>query len=438
MRVLLVTHRYPPFGLTGVERLCQQTATALRAAGHDVTVLMRRETFAPPIPKLEESKRDGIRLVMVSGGGPAHERFPKLGPWLDRCFERTLLDVDPDVVLISHLMNHSPAYVAIARRWGVPVVMELHDFYMACERAHLERTSGEHCQGPEGGRACATYCFAEQRRPLERWALRTHAFRRALEQADALIAPSRFVADYFSTSFGVGTAARLHVLGNGIGFDPAASRPATGSEVEPLRLACIGVVAHHKGTHIVLEALRRAQLGSVRLTLFGAITQPYFGEMLAQADALEGLRLYGYGPFAPAELPMLLGDVDAVLVPSLVWESYSIAAREALACGIPVIASRIGALPEAVHDGENGLLFEPGSANQLARILHDIDADRSRLGELRRGIRAGDWISVEDRTRALEGLLEDVVAHHRPAVGTATDLDELLVLRDELLERAPI
>src|SRR5437763_784578 len=294
---------------------------------------------------------------MISGGGPAHERFPKLGPWLDRCFERTLLDVDPDVVLVSHLMNHSPSYVAIARRWGVPVVMELHDFYMACERAHLERSSGERCQGPEGGRACATHCFAEQRSPRERWALRTHAFRRALEQADTLIAPSHFVADYFTTGFGADTTAPVHVIGNGVEIEPveAATRPAD-SGPGTLRLACIGVVAHHKGVHVALDALRRASLRSVRLTLFGTITQPYFGEMLAEADQLENVRLYAYGGFTPAELPILLGDVDAVLVPSLVWESYSIAAREALACGIPVIASRIGALPEAIRQGENGLL----------------------------------------------------------------------------------
>ena len=71
-----------------------------------------------------------------------------------------------------------------------------------------------------------------------------------------------------------------------------------------------------------------------------------------------------------------MADVDAVVVPSLVWETYSIVAREAMSLGIPVIASRIGALPEAIRDGENGLLFTPGSAQELAAILQMLDHDR--------------------------------------------------------------
>src|SRR5205085_7165591 len=136
------------------------------------------------------------------GGGTMHGHCPRWGPVVERMFERTLLEVEPDVVLVSHLLGHSPAYVAIARRWGIPVVLELHDFYVACEQAHLLRTSGDLCAGPEAGKACATHCFPAQARTLETWALRTHMFRRALHSADALLCPSQFVADYFRREFG--------------------------------------------------------------------------------------------------------------------------------------------------------------------------------------------------------------------------------------------
>src|SRR5450755_2635900 len=122
MRILLVTHRYPPFGIAGVERLSEQTALALTAAAHHVTVLTRRESAAPPLPQLQRTERNGIKVSMLAGGGPTHGRFPELTPTLERLFERTLLESKPDVVLISHLLGHSPNYVSIAHRWGVPVV----------------------------------------------------------------------------------------------------------------------------------------------------------------------------------------------------------------------------------------------------------------------------------------------------------------------------
>ena len=84
--------------------------------------------------------------------------------------------------------------------------------------------------------------------------------------------------------------------------------------------------------------------------------------MIAAAESVANLEVSRLRRVRAAELPALLSDVDAVVIPSLVWESYSMVAHEALACGVPVIASRLGALPEAVRDGHNGLLFEPGSA----------------------------------------------------------------------------
>lgn len=435
LRILLVTHRYPPLGVAGVERLSEQTALALTANGHHVTVLTRHEAPAPPVPKLERSSRRGVEVLIISGGGSSYGRFPSGAPMLERLFERTLLEVNPDVVLISHLINHSPLYLATAMRWRVPVVLELHDFYVACERAHLERISGELCRGPEGGVACATHCFGYEPLAPERWALRTHVFRHALQEASALTCPSEFVADYFREMFG-NALPPLHVIGNGV---EASVR--SGGLVEradgPLHLACVGMVAPHKGVHVVLEALRLAKLASVRLTLFGAVTQPYFGGLLETAAGVENLAFRAFGKFEPGVLPTLLGDVDAVIVPSVVWETYSLVAHEALACGVPVIASRVGALPEAVRHGENGLLFQAGSAIDLATLLQVVDADRDSLTRLRGGIRTSDWISVTDRTRRLETVLEGAVAGNVGSAGSAHgELVELATLRDTLLEKS--
>jgi len=421
MRVLIVTRHFPPFGVTGVERVAEQTALELRAAGDTVTVLFRRETQAPPMPLVEPGSHRGIETRMIAGGGPLHSTFPRFMSVLERIFERTLLEVQPDVVLCCHLMDHSPAYVSIAHRWRIPVVLELHDYYTVCEWARLQRPSGDLCPGPDSGRACATYCFPDQERSLERWALRTHMFRRALEQSDALVAPSQFVAD--------------RVIGNGVALSPRPPRPAPGPD-QPLKLAFIGTVVPHKGVHVILDALRKARLPAVHLTLFGVAVESYMRELHESAAEIDGLLLRVFGTYEPEQLSLLLEDTHAVVIPSLVTETYSITAREAFACGMPVIASRIGALPEGVRDGENGLLFEPGSAFQLARHLQTIDADRTLLGKLAAGIRASDWTSVPERAARMRAILRDVAERQPDSHGVLDELSELTILRDALSEEA--
>jgi glycosyltransferase involved in cell wall biosynthesis len=405
VRLLIVNHGYPPFGLAGVERVSEQTAMVFAGAGHEVTVLTRRPSPAPPLPRIERAERAGVRILRIAGSAPAGPMAGNLDR-LERIFERVLLEVMPDVVLISHLMHHSPGYVSVAHKWGVPVVMELHDFYVACERAHLDRVSGELCLGPEGGQACARHCFDYAPAALQRSVVRTLLFRRAATEADALIAPSRFVADYFDEL--CGGADPVHVIPNGIALKAGRGPVVEGSRGQPLHLASLGVLTPHKGLHVVIDALRKARLSSVRYTLFGGITQPYTRELREKADQIDGLVMHTYGPYEPTSLPALMVDVDALIIPSLVWETFSIVAREAMCCGVPVIASRLGALSEAVREGENGLLFAAGSSSELATLLHRFDADSSILARLRGGIRHTDWISVKERARRMEILLGKV------------------------------
>jgi glycosyltransferase involved in cell wall biosynthesis len=412
VRLLFVTHGYPPHGVAGVERVVEQTGVSLAARGHAISVLTRRPTPAPPTLALERERRDGVSVLRIAGGDSTFGTYPGHEDALEELFLRVLAETTPDAVVVSHLMHHSAQYVGIAQAWRIPVVLELHDFYAACPLAHLRRVSGERCDGPAGGATCAAHCFSDQASAHSRWAMRALEFEQAVRQADAVVAPSRFVADYFAPMRG--DAPAIHVIGNGVGLSPR--RRGTPPKRQPLHLASIGVVVEHKGHDVVVEALRLARLDRVRYSLFGTAVESYARALREAAEAVPGLELGLFGAFLPRTLPALLHDVDLVVVPSIVWETYSVAAREALACGVPVLASRLGALPEAVRDGENGLLFEPGSSRDLAAVIRALDADRPLLARLGRGIRSTDYIGVEDRTSAVEALLRDIVATSaRPA-----------------------
>lgn len=424
MKVLLVSHRYPPVGVAGVERLSAQTAAALSGRGHEVTVLTRH-TRAHPTLTIERDVREGVRVVSVGGGGD-FEAFPAEGPALEAIFERMLAELSPDVVLMTHLLYHSPGYVHVAHRWRIPVVLELHDFFAVCQLAHLRRKSGDLCAGPEGGAACAEHCFGDHADPKLRWALRTRSFAAALDEADAVLVPSGYVATRFAELF---PGLDVDVVANAVDDVVPSPRPDRPPGA-PLHLASIGPTVEHKGFSVAVEGMRMAGI-PVRYTVFGVAVQPGGVELYEAAEEAPKLDLRLFGEFEPSQLPSLLADVDALLVPSIVPETFSIVTREAFACGVPVIASRIGALAEAIRHGDNGFLVEPGEPLEIAELVQRLDADRGIIDRLRKGIGAADTCSVAERVERLEAILRRA-CERRPHA--AAGGRELALMRQGLAE----
>jgi glycosyltransferase involved in cell wall biosynthesis len=198
----------------------------------------------------------------------------------------------------------------------------------------------------------------------------------------------------------------------------------------PLRLASIGVTVEHKGFEVAVEALRLAGIDA-RYTVFGVALEPGAGQLREGAKQAANLDLALYGEFSPSQLPALLADVDALLVPSVVAETYSIVAREAFACGVPVIASDIGALPDAIRPDDNGWLFPPGDAIGLAQLLQRLDRDRGLLQRAASGIRPGDTTTVVARTGRIEEVLREV--RDRPGKGELRPHEPELALMREAL-----
>src|SRR5215212_1517946 len=221
MRILLVSHRFPPDGLGGVERYTQMLAGELADGGDLVGVVTRRLSPYPSLPEmLREQLADGTMVYRLVGGDLHPNRFLLHHERLEQLFSEAIVDVAPDVVHVNHLFGLPPHLVEIAHRQRAAVVLTLHDFYFACPLVHLQKTSGELCQGPAGGRECARTCFAQEGdRASLRWGLRTVYFRRLLATAERVVAPSQYIGSYFR-AFGANPS-RLRVLPNGISIAPS-------------------------------------------------------------------------------------------------------------------------------------------------------------------------------------------------------------------------
>jgi glycosyltransferase involved in cell wall biosynthesis len=130
------------------------------------------------------------------------------------------------------------------------------------------------------------------------------------------------------------------------------------------------------------------------------------GEERARLERLAGARVRFLGARPRGEVLGLLAAADVAVLPSA-WENFPHAAVEALAMGTPVVATRVGGVPEIVRDGENGLLVEPGDDAAfdaaLERVLRDDD--------LRARLRAAAKGSVERfSANAVYGELERLLA----------------------------
>jgi glycosyltransferase involved in cell wall biosynthesis len=216
--------------------------------------------------------------------------------------------------------------------------------------------------------------------------------RRRVSEARFAVAISeynrRFLADHNPSGIPV------HVIHCGV--DPAAYRfraRAPGA-AGPLRALCVASLQEYKGHRVLLEALAGADgdLARVELDLVGSGAMREELERLASRLGLDR-RVRFHGGLPEPTVTELLDRADLFVLPSIVardgqMEGIPVALMEALAAGVPAVASRLSGIPELVRDGETGVLAEPGSAESLRlairRVLADPQGARARAEAGRR------------------------------------------------------
>jgi glycosyltransferase involved in cell wall biosynthesis len=195
---------------------------------------------------------------------------------------------------------------------------------------------------------------------------------------------------------------RVHVAHPGTRRVPVGDGTADGG-----RLLTVGALAPHKGQDLLLTALAGIAALPWRCTLVGPLDRdPAFVAWLERTAAAAGItdRLRLSGPLTGAALQQEYAGADLLVVPSRA-ETYGMVVTEALAAGLPVLAGRVGGVPEAIGStaaGVPGLLVPPGDGDALAgaltRWLTDADLrDRLRQAARRRREELAPWSATAAR-----------------------------------------
>ncbi|GHF41993.1 glycogen synthase [Streptomyces griseosporeus] len=253
---------------------------------------------------------------------------------------------------------------------------------------------------------------------LSSWAERT-----AIEAADAVIAVSGAMRDDILGCYPALDPDRVHIVHNGI--DTGLYRPDHGTEalarigVDPGRpyVLFVGRITRQKGVDHLLRAVRGIDPAAQVVLCAGAPDTPEIDREFR--ELFEELSRVRDGVFwIPRMLPrpeviQLLTHAAVFVCPS-VYEPLGIVNLEAMACGTPVVASRVGGIPEVVDDGRTGVLvpldddFEAGLARALDAVIGDPQAAR-RMGEAgrERAVEEFGWDAVARRTvRLYEEILK--------------------------------
>ncbi len=337
-----------------------------------------------------------LQLVTLSAWGGAQQHVLSLARGLRDRYDMTVA-CSPGGPLVHRARQEGIRVIEVPGLTRLPHLRDLQALVFLVRLMRSERFALVHCHSTKAGvlgriaarlagvpavvfTAHAWQFVAVWPGPL-RLAIRA-AERQAARLSTAIICVSEFDRQQ-ALRAGIGPPDRLFVVPNGV--DPAAwmqdrARPPAGSHAErPATAIMVGRLAVPKDPATLLEAWRR--IGPPhRLILVGA------GPLLAdvrrriQRDGLAD-RVVLMDPASP--IPSLLREADLFVLCSR-WEGVPLAIIEAMMSGLPVVATRVGGVPEVVSDGETGVLVPPHDPQALASALNQLLRDperRRRMGE---------------------------------------------------------
>ena len=341
LRLALVSRRYPPL-IGGAEKVLSYLAEALAREGAEVTVLTSQAPGTEGLPSREEVRIPGApesgRLTIVR---LATSRLPFLGTWrYMRNLAQWFAKHSIDLAYVSMLKHDAYVAVAAGRRMGFPVVLR-----------------------PEGAGATGDLAW-------QAWGNFGRKIGLRCRQADAFVAISREIASELKVA-GYDPA-RIHSLPNGVPVpeSPWQRRP------DWCKAPCaifVGRLAPEKGLGSLIRAWPSVRQVHPEARLILAGEGPERPVLEAEARSL-GLTV---GPDQPVELTGAVADVTAALrsvdlfvLPST-EEGMSIALLEAMALGMPLVASSIPGNRRLVSDFKHGRLAPPQDPLALARVITD-------------------------------------------------------------------
>jgi glycosyltransferase involved in cell wall biosynthesis len=234
-------------------------------------------------------------------------------------------------------------------------------------------------------RRIASRPFAKESDAIAQIEARERAVRSMFDSVDLFVSPSHFLKERFVEE---GLAAdRILVSDNGFDMTSWRSFKRTPrGDGAPIRFAYLGTWIPSKGVHVLLEAFRELDPKRAVLEIHGYAVpfdgfESYPDQLMALAENAPHIRLGNR--YEPADVPQLLAEADALIIPSLWYENSPLTIHEAFLAGLPVIAAAHGGQQEFVKALGPDACFKPASVRSLRATLQRLINEPTRLDAMR-------------------------------------------------------
>jgi glycosyltransferase involved in cell wall biosynthesis len=317
-----------------------------------------------------------------------------------RAMDNAVREARPDVVHMHNIAHQlSPSIMTPLKSEGIPAVQTLHDYKLICPIYVLMR-HGATCEECRGGRFYNAFmrgCHPGGRLAGLANTVEMYLHRSVLRSYDAVrlfLCPSRFMLEKVR-DFGVAGDRLVHLPY----FIPV-DEYAPSSDRDGGYYVFSGRLSREKGLFTLMEAASRVP--GMKLVVLGE--GPLEGELRGRYGSEPWVEFRGY--VSGDELTQVVSGAAFAVVPSEWYENQPLTILESFAWGVPVIASRIGGLPEIVRDGQTGLLVEPGNSEDLASAIEWLGRHPDEAAEM--GARARALVESEHSPESHYGRLMEI------------------------------
>lgn len=312
--------------------------------------------------------RDNPSLFFMKRLGVNLRRFlPLNDPITQKEFRFLLEKIKPDILHGHNIITFSMAPFIQAKEYGIPTVITVHGYWPACPLATFVRLSDQKPCYAKNWEACTKHCASSLA------AIPQHMRRLQkliVKYVDRIITVSHYGKKRL-VDFGY-PKEQITVIHNGV--DLKKFEPADSSNSDAPYLLHVGRLSYYKGTHILFKVAEQLNedYPNLKIKIAGR-----------QVDSeLENIEPLGWIP--DQRLVKLYSSALTVIVPSVRPEPFPLVPLEAMACGTPVIASRIGGLQESIKNGKTGFLVPPGNPTQVTKKvvrLYENPELREQMGK---------------------------------------------------------
>jgi len=400
MKVLLVNKFF--FIKGGAETVYFQERNMLKEAGVEVIDFsMQHEKNFPSdyadyfVSNVDYHKEGGLLAGVKTAISFIHNR--------EACkkMQALLEQTRPEIVHFHNIYHQlTPALIKVARHFGCRTVLTAHDYKIMCPSYSMLR-DGKVCDACVTGSVFNAFRYRCQEGSAAKSLLLSleatwQYIAQNYQALDVIVSPSEFLRNELKRSL---PDSRIDVIVNGI---DDSHTPEAGADQG--YLLYVGRLSPEKG---VPTLTRAHQLMRNKMPLKIVGHGPLYDEMVVDYPNAEFL---GYVQQGPA-LDALIQNARAVVLPSECYENCSMAVLEAMSFARAVVGARIGGIPEQIRHGVEGLLFEPGNAQDLADALDVMAENPAQAHEmgLKGRVRLCQKYSLRKHMETLQSLYRELL-----------------------------